>query len=91
MPYTQIHTHMFILRQVSEKGESNQFLGKSYTVTHEVHQPEDYKRLVKEWGDEAFENLCGYIHSEDGQLYRVWSDQSTFIMTESGKTFNRLT
>lgn len=81
---------MFILRRISEKGECNTSLGNDYKFTHNVHQPEEFNKLNQILDPEGMPNLCAYIHSENGAAYRVFTDQSTFIMTESGKTFARI-
>lgn len=81
---------MFILRKVSEKGEVNHLLGKSYILTHKVNQPEQFFEITKHLDEAHLDNLCAYVHNENGEPFRINDNESSFIMTESGKTFARI-
>ena len=85
---------MFILRRVSGAGvEMNHDLGSdSYTLITKERNEEEFERSNKAFygkGDPD-EKVYGYVGNGDGKLIPLYSNQSNYIMTETGKTFSKL-
>ena len=83
---------MFILRRLSETEgvEMNFDLGRSYTVIRKVDQPNEFERIKKQQDIES-DKVMAFVSSENGvDCHAVYSNQLSFIMTESGKTFAKI-
>ena len=86
---------MFALRIVHEdKAISNQSLGDNYTVTYKDVSPEKFNELFKHFDIESLKNskdcyalLAGAYCKE---VWPIMPNRAQFIMTESGKTFEKL-
>lgn len=86
---------MFTLRIVHEdKTVSNQSLGDNYTVTHKSTSPERFKVLFEDFeigsldkSEEVYAIVVGEFCKE---VWPLFPTRRYFIMTESGRTFDRL-
>ncbi|MFX0011349.1 MAG: hypothetical protein ACFE9R_13620 [Candidatus Hermodarchaeota archaeon] len=83
---------MYTLRIINEDNTvSNQYLGDNYTVTHCSTSPEEFKELCRDF---TIENDLGVYAILVGENCKeVWAlrpGKKYFIMTESGKTFEKL-
>lgn len=81
---------MFILRMVDENR-----ISKNYELS------DNYSVVSKLYNHKEFEDFCdmhqvmpdgcdGIISDEDGKFYVLHKDTHYYVMTESGKTFERL-
>jgi len=82
---------MFILRKVSGNGvEMNFSLGENYTHITKESNPEEFKQMVKSGGVIDDPIIYGYIAYDGGKVLGLSSNQSNYIMTESGITFSNV-
>lgn len=95
---------MFTLRTITEDGrETNQSLGKRYTVLSRELSSEEFKRSFKikfnkdhvadmdETADNATRNCYAFVVGDNGEcLTPLFYGQKNYIMTENGKTFSNL-
>jgi hypothetical protein len=80
---------MYTLRILTKNHETLNFnLGESYTVSHKGSFAFDEK--TEGMGGSLKENIKSVIMGENGVNAIVTSDQTYFVMTDSGKTFERL-
>lgn len=81
---------MFILRMVDENRISRNYeLSDNYSVVSKLLNPKEFEdfcdmhRVMPEGCD-------GIVFDEDGKFYVLHKDTHYYVMTESGKTFERL-
>lgn len=95
---------MFTLRIIEEKRENenvpfeqvieNFEIGSSYSVVRKGFSRE-FDELMKKWSDMKNENVIAILSAENGMEFHIikndkLSNYQYFIMTENGKTFERL-
>jgi len=78
---------MFTLRILTSGGPvvTNYSLGKVYTVSYPDSIP--FKRETSEMDVSKIKCI---VHSESGETFVIWRESEYFVMTDSGKTFERL-
>lgn len=86
---------MFTLRIVHEdKTVSNQSLGSNYTVAYKTTSPDEFKDLFEHFEMEGLKNsedIYGILTGEYcKEIWPLMPNRQQFIMTESGKTFEKL-
>jgi len=87
---------MFILRKITGKNlngniEMNFNLGNSYTVITEERNPEQFKEAVNKGAILCDPIIYGFVTDEGGEVHQLSVQQQSYIMTETGKTFDNLT
>lgn len=82
---------MFYLRRVFLDGrESNQVVGESYSYVHKDTAPEEFNSLSKfHFNGDHGENCFAFI-ANGGFCQPIYLHEKSYIMTESGKTFEML-
>jgi hypothetical protein len=86
---------MYTLRKVSGQGQlvRNISLGSHYRTLRRVNDPEHFAQTIKShdkrWEND--ENVYGAIWDENFNVHPLYGEDENYIMTESGKTFERLT
>ncbi len=80
---------MFTLRIIEQKGQtSNQSLGNFYTVTYKA-SCKDYEKAASK--TITNEKTYAIVVGDFGKVvFPLFDNREYFIMTESGKTFERL-
>lgn len=83
---------MFILREITtSKVEINTCLDIEYVLVLKEKNKEEFKERTKLWSDDDVKDVYGLICFDDGESLMPLKTESTYyIMTESGKTFERL-
>ena len=80
---------MYTLRIIEQNGQvSNQSLGENYSVTHK-ETCKDYEKVASV----AITNERTYaivVGNSGKVVFPLFDDRQYFIMTESGKTFEKL-
>lgn len=82
---------MYTLRLIDKETNvhENHSLGKRYRVYHKVNMAEAFKNKASIY-DIDDPKIFALIESELGDLSHVFENQYAYIMTESGKTFERI-
>ena len=82
---------MFILRKITKAGKQINFdLGSDYNFIHSEHNSEDFKSSVKAFNLDI-EDIYGLIvYADGGKFQCLFKGQYNYIMTDTGKTFDRL-
>lgn len=82
---------MFILRKITKAGKQINFdLGSDYNFIHNEHNSEDFKSSVKGFKLDD-KDIYGLIVYNDGAKFQcLFKGQHNYIMTDNGKTFDRL-
>lgn len=83
---------MFVLRQIHPSGcQRNTFLGSSYKVISKNDGIAEFTKLSKEfWNEEDPVSTYAFIITDTGVTIPLYMEESTYIMTEGGKTFDNL-
>lgn len=91
---------MYTLRTIyREKGgwhevgvETNTALGHSYTTIRKDRSPLQFKEEVDRngWVSSPGSDIYAIVRNPEGELNPLYSNCDHFIMTESGKTFERI-
>ena len=85
---------MFILRTINKKSgiASNQEIGERYTLT--FGGTEDFEKIkIGSYWESSCEdhNMIGaFLSNHDGRIEALSSYNEYYIMTESGKTFEKI-
>ena len=81
---------MFILRMIDEGQIARNYeLGDNYSVMSKFYNPKEFQdfcdlhQVIPELAD-------GIISDEDGKFFTLHKSTHYYVMTESGKTFERL-
>lgn len=83
---------MFILRKFYKNGVSvNISLGKSYIVINKEIHPEIFNNAVSDGIIQIDPDIYGYVIGKDDVHHILFVNQSAYIMTESGSTFDNVT
>lgn len=83
---------MYTLRKITDSGTSNSSLGKTYVRSDKSCAEWKTIRNVLDWMDkDRIENVEMIIFDEKGQATPVFKNDKAYIMTENGRTFERLT
>lgn len=79
---------MYTLRIIEQDGQvSNQGLGDNYSVTHKSCS--EYEKVAA--GTIATERTYAIVVGNNGKVvFPLFDNKQYFVMTESGKTFERL-
>ena len=81
---------MFVLREISEDyTQRNYWIGDNYITTIKKHQPERFDKLVKIHNVSAPELYDGFVETDDN-WFGLHESEHYYIMTESGKTFEKI-
>lgn len=84
---------MYTLRKIAQAGkgiEINISLGKTYTIVTQDQLPEMVKECKKKGIITNDPIIFGYVVGEDLEVHELSVQQRLYIMTGSGKTFDRL-
>lgn len=83
---------MYTLRLIDKETnvENNHSLGTRYRVYHKEKSPKAFETVVKNYGIHHDSAFYAIVESELGFFSHVFDDQHAYIMTESGKTFERI-
>ncbi|MAX51532.1 MAG: hypothetical protein CMH22_06090 [Methylophaga sp.] len=94
---------MYTLRKITTDNlESNTSLGNSYNVIHrevsydefklhyEAHFNANHVADLDENATKFTKNCLAFISTEEGKLIPIYKNQYNYIMTESGKTFDKI-
>ena len=93
---------MYTLRTINEGKEGavfNQALGTCYTEVNRFEHPERFgelfekvfnKRHLVDTDDKDVHNTIGFIISADDNIIPINQEFANYIMTESGRTFERV-
>lgn len=94
---------MFILRTIQDSGVAiNTELGDEYLVIQRFVHPELFKAQFEEYygknhvadldesSDETTKRCAGFIHNSKSEVLPLLKQYQYFIMTESGKTFEKI-
>jgi hypothetical protein len=95
---------MYTLRRVTSTGVAmNHSLGNEYTFIGRAYSYEEFKRTFKEYfdkdhvadldkkSDKETKNVFGFVAGRGGSYIQpLYSNQTNFIVTENGRTLERL-
>lgn len=87
---------MFVLRKITGKKlnggiQMNFALGSSYIVVTKENNPIEFEEAVKSKIIIDDPIIYGYVKGTDNNAHQLSVQQESYIMTESGKTFDNLT
>jgi hypothetical protein len=81
---------MFILRMIDEgRIARNYELGDNYSVMSKFYNPKEFQDFC-DLHQVMPELTDGIISDEDGKFFTLHKSTHYYVMTESGKTFERL-
>ncbi len=81
---------MFILRMIDEgRIARNYELGDNYSVMSKLYNPKEFQDFCN-MHQVTSEGADGIISDEDGKFFTLHKDTHYYVMTENGKTFERL-
>ena len=81
---------MFILRMIDENRIARNYeLSDNYSVVSKLLHPKEFEDSCDMF-QVTPEGCDGIVCDEDGKFYVLHKDTHYYIMTESGKTFERL-
>lgn len=83
----------FILRKVTEHQVYNESIGSAYSVIDKECNPEDFEHYTKshfgqDCKEENVKDIVKFIISS--YAIPIYKDDNCYMMTESGKTFERI-
>jgi len=82
---------MFILRKFFKDGVSlNISLGESYMVINKEINSEIFNKAVADGVIMTHQDIYGYVIGKDGEHHILSVNQSAYIMTENGSTFDNV-
>jgi hypothetical protein len=83
---------MYTLRQVTPNGViHNEFIGTKYSVIHRSKASNEFESLCEIEKRDLKSPIIAFVLSEGGKVaYPIWEGAEYFIVTESGKTFERI-
>jgi len=87
---------MFILRKITGKRLNGGFqhnfnLGENYTVVTKEKNPEEFQEAINNKSIVDDPIIYGFIIGKDCEIHQLSAQQESYIMTETGKTFDNLT
>ena len=81
---------MFILRMIDENRMTRNYeLSDNYSVVSKLSNPKEFQDFC-DMHDVLPDLFDGIVSDEDGKFYVLHKDTHYYVMTESGKTFERL-
>lgn len=83
---------MYTLRIVTDNGTRNHYLGRSYTKVLRTYN-EGMFNNIRQRGNPLIDDgsdLIMFIEGEDFNCHPIFESYDTFIVTESGNTYERL-
>ena len=91
---------MYTLRKVKRKETINHYLGKDYVYVDRFSNEDSFRKHYNNVFKENHEANLDYSSTESSKnvlgflitdiIYPIYKDESAYIMTENGKTFERL-
>lgn len=84
---------MYTLREIDRKlGTSNTALGDHYSVIMKAVNEKQFLETVKQWDEKCLKDLYGLVvfDGADGSLMPLYKGREYYVMTDSGKTFEKL-
>lgn len=81
---------MFILRMIDENRMTRNYeLSDNYSVVSKIYNPKEFQDFCDM--HQVMPEFCdGIISDENGKFFPLDKDTHYYVMTESGKTFERL-
>lgn len=81
---------MFILRMIDENRTARNYeLSDNYSVVSKLYNPKEFEDFCDM--HQVMPEFCdGIISDENGKFFTLEKDTHYYVMTESGKTFERL-
>ena len=81
---------MFILRMIDENRMTcNYELSDNYSVVSKIYNPKEFQDFCDM--HQVMPEFCdGIISDENGKFFPLHKDTHYYVMTENGKTFERL-
>jgi len=93
MALYQTNKYMYTLRKINQQNiEMNISLGKAYNYVGKVESPKEFERILNgSFKDVDKDIVYAFIIDENGkEIYPLYTTHKNYIMTESGKTFAKV-